>query len=497
MLAGLSSSIWTALVGLAVVPFYLKYLGIDAYGLIGFFMTTQAVLSLLDMGMAPTINREVARCAGAGNIQEAGTLLHSLAIIYWSMAFVIALLVVALAPLIAEFWLQSNRLSPQTISHAVMLMGIVVACRWPVGLYQGALIGAQRLTVSSGISILMVTISSLGAVLILAFISPTIEAFFVWQACVSFFYAVTVRFAAWKVLVRRRNLSFDIDNIKRIWRFSAQAGLIALFGLVLTQLDKIILSKTLGLNGYGHYMLATVCASSIYILVNPIFNIAYPKFSNLVAQEKNVDLLGHYHMISRLLATMVFPTAMLAILLSKELITLWTGNIAIAVNVAPLVSFLVFGYALHGIMHMPYALMLAYGEVRLVYLIYIPLAILMLPLTTILSINYGAFGGAFAQLLLFVFYTLLGTLVIHKHFLKGSASKWLLHDVGEPLGVSILLGVLGYFLLQILGQGIYLKLFLGVFLWMITIVIGVLTSKVLRPHFFKYLRLGSLTLKRK
>ena len=134
LLAGLANSVWTALIGLAVVPVYLKYLGIEAYGLIGFFATTQAVLSLLDMGMAPTINREVARCSALGNLKEAGKLLHTLAVVYWCMAGIIALIVFALAPLIAEFWLQSKQLSAQTISHAVMLMGLVVACRWPIGL---------------------------------------------------------------------------------------------------------------------------------------------------------------------------------------------------------------------------------------------------------------------------------------------------------------------------------------------------------------------------
>jgi O-antigen/teichoic acid export membrane protein len=129
LLAGLANSIWSALIGLAVIPFYLQYLGIEAYGLIGFFVTTQALLSLLDMGLAPTIIREVARHSASGNLKEAGTLLHTLAIIYWSMAGVIALLILVFAPLIAEYWLQSKQLSPQTISHAVMLMGLVIACR--------------------------------------------------------------------------------------------------------------------------------------------------------------------------------------------------------------------------------------------------------------------------------------------------------------------------------------------------------------------------------
>jgi hypothetical protein len=54
-LAGLSNSIWSALVTLAVVPFYLKYLGIEAYGLVGFLVFTQGIVQLLDVGLGPTI----------------------------------------------------------------------------------------------------------------------------------------------------------------------------------------------------------------------------------------------------------------------------------------------------------------------------------------------------------------------------------------------------------------------------------------------------------
>ena len=181
LLAGLASSAWTALVSLAVVPFYLKYLGIEAYGLIGFFVTTQILLQLLDLGLAPAINREVARGYASGNLDEARSLLRTLAVIYWGMAAAIALIVVGLAPFIAKYWLQSNHLSQETVTHAMMLMGLVIACRWPIGLYLSALMGAQRLTVSSSVSIAMVTLGSFGAVGVLAFVSPTIQAFFIWQ----------------------------------------------------------------------------------------------------------------------------------------------------------------------------------------------------------------------------------------------------------------------------------------------------------------------------
>ena len=39
--------------GLVFVPVYIKYLGIESYGLIGFFASLQAWFALLDMGMTP------------------------------------------------------------------------------------------------------------------------------------------------------------------------------------------------------------------------------------------------------------------------------------------------------------------------------------------------------------------------------------------------------------------------------------------------------------
>src|SRR3990172_695786 len=365
LLAGLTSSIWSAVVGLAVVPFYLKYLGIEAYGLIGFFVTTQALLSLLDMGMAPTINREVARCSASGKLQDAGKLLHTLAVVYWSMAGVIALFILALAPLIAEYWLQSKRLSPQTISHAVMLMGLVVACRWPIGLYQGALIGAQRLTVSSAINMAMVTIGSLGAVAVLAFVSPTIEAFFIWQACVGLVYAITIRWSAWRIIGKLDQISFDVDKLKSVWRFTAGMSGIGLTALVFTQLDKVMLSKMLGLEEFGHYMLATVVVSGLYVLIAPVYNVVYPRFSALVATGDTEKLIDLYRLGTRMLATVIFPIAMVLAVFAEGLVLVWTGNPSIASRVAPVIALLAIGSALHGVMYFPYALQLAYGMTRL------------------------------------------------------------------------------------------------------------------------------------
>ncbi len=43
------------------IPIYIKYLGIEAYGLIGIYTILVSMMMLVDVGMGQTIVREVAR----------------------------------------------------------------------------------------------------------------------------------------------------------------------------------------------------------------------------------------------------------------------------------------------------------------------------------------------------------------------------------------------------------------------------------------------------
>lgn len=443
LLAGFASSVWSALVGLAVVPFYLEHLGIEAYGLIGLFITIQSFLQLLDFGLAPTINREVARCSASGNLREAAILLHTLAVMYWVVAGAIAVVLVTLAPFIGDHWLQLQKIPKETVTHAVMLMGLVIASRWPVGLYQGALMGAQRLTVSSALNIAVVTLGNFGAVGVLAFLSPTIEAFFIWQAAVGLIYVFVVRQAAWHVLGGFERSRFSADALRRVWRFSAGMGGIAVSAIVLMQLDKVLLSRILTLADFGRYMLAASVASGLYVLLMPVFNVIYPRMSALVAVGDTQKLIVLYRNGTRLLLAALFPLAIAAAVFAKDLVAVWTGNAELASDVAPVVSLFLIGTAMNGVMHFPYALQLAYGTTRLPLLINAILIAVLVPVTIALSLSYGAVGGAAAWAILNTAYVFLGTWLTHRVLLKGIGLRWLAVDVAIPLGLSLLIVGIG------------------------------------------------------
>ncbi|MDZ4101094.1 MAG: oligosaccharide flippase family protein [Hydrogenophaga sp.] len=488
LLAGLTNSVWSALIGLAAVPFYLRYLGVEAYGLIGFFVTTQAVLQLLDMGMAPTINREVARCAATGDMRQAGQLLHTLARVYWLVAAAIALFIVGLASFVAEHWLNSRQLTEDTIARSVMWMGAVVACRWPIGLYQGALIGAQRLTVSSAINMTMVTAGNLGAVGVLAFVSSTIEAFFIWQACVGLIHAFVMRAAAWRIVGHAADTHFDLVQLKRIWRFTAGMSGVGLTALVFTQLDKIILSRMLGLGEFGHYMLGTVVVSGLYVVISPLFNVIYPRFSGLVVTGDTKQLIDFYRLGTQLLASLLFSIATVLALFAEDVILIWTGDPLIAAPVAQIVSLLVIGSALNGVMYFPYALQLAYGMTWIPLIINVALMVFLIPALVYLAQTHGAIGGAMAWVIAEVAYVILGPWLTHRYILKGLAFKWIFRDVGLPLALAILLVVAGQQAILAGEFAPHARVAWAALLALVAAAIGVMASVQLRKALWAYIK---------
>jgi O-antigen/teichoic acid export membrane protein len=474
--AGLGSSIFTAVVGLAVVPLYLRYLGVEAYGLIGFFAATQALFQLLDMGLAQTLNREISRYSAESRMQQAGNLLHTLAVIYWSVAAVIAVVVFLFAPLIAGHWIKADKLSEETVRHAVQLIGVVIACRWPVGLYQGALNGLQLNTVTGGVAVAATTLGSGGAVLLLAFVSPSIETFFVWQACVGFAYALTLRGYAWRALGVDGRSQFDVGELRRIWTFAMSVAAITVSAIVFTQLDKVILSKILSLRDFACYMLATVVASGLYFLVTPLFNVVYPRFSYLVARGDDLQLGQLYRVGTRLFATALFPVAFVVAAFARDIVLVWTGDPALADSVAPVLGVLAIGTALHGIMHFPYALQLAFGMPRLALKINLMLMIVLVPVTIVLASRFGALGGAMAWLILHTSYVLLGTWMTHRNLLREIGAKWLVFDVARPLVVAALTVVAARHVVDWLRPGAVLALALAGAAALMAIAFGLASS---------------------
>jgi O-antigen/teichoic acid export membrane protein len=273
-----------SLASLAVVPVYIRYLGIEAYGLIGLFATMQVWLTLLDLGMTPTLGREMARyTAGKAPIQFIRDLLRSLEIVVLGVAAAITAAIYLASGWIARDWLEPGILATDEVAQALALVGAVIALRFSEGIYRSAIIGLQQQVWLNVAGIALALLRSGGAVGVLA-LHPSIGAFFIWQGLISLLtlvaYAAKLHFALPPAPRRPR---FSLDALREVRGFAGGIFATTIFAVLLTQVDKLLLSRLLSLSDFGYYMIAATVTGGILLIIGPVLQAVYPALVRLVA----------------------------------------------------------------------------------------------------------------------------------------------------------------------------------------------------------------------
>ncbi|MBI3044308.1 MAG: oligosaccharide flippase family protein [Betaproteobacteria bacterium] len=444
VLANIAGKGWAALLSLALIPLYVRFLGIEAFGLIGFFLSLMAILSLFDLGLGTALNRQFAKLsAQPDSAQAMRDLLRTLEIVYWLIGITIGLAMVGLAPVISASWIKPQQLPTETVTQALALMGISVAVQWPRMLYTSGLMGLQRQVALNMLSSVTGTLNSAGGVLIVWLVSPTIQALIAWYIVIGLADTLLTGRLLWRSLPGARSRpAFNMQLLADLWRFAVGMTGISIMSVALTQLDKLILVNVLPLDAFGYYSLASRVAGGLYYLINPVSAAFFPRFSQLLAASDWQELARLYHRGCQLMAVVLVPVAAVFAFFSTDFLVLWTRDLAIAANTGTMLGVLVTGTAMNGLVNLPFTLQLADGWTRLVFLTHSVAVILLVPLIYFLSLHYGGVGAAWAWLVLNCGYVMFSPRIMHRRLLIGHLRQWIMMDLAAPLAAAMSVAIL-------------------------------------------------------
>ncbi len=440
---------WAAVMGLAFVPLYIKYIGIESYGLIGVFAIIQAWLALLDMGLVPALSREMSRFTGGGHsVDSIWTLLRSVETLLLGVAVVFVLMVYAFSGWVSSGWLNAEKLSPDIVRNAVLIMGVVAALRLLENIYKSSLIGLQHQLIFNVVNSSLATLRGAGAVAVLAWYSPTVLAFFAWQAIVSVVSVIVMVLIVYRYMpVSNRPSRFSMASLKDIGGFAGGVAGVTFLALLLTQVDKVLLSKLLPLSEFGYYSLAALLANGLFLVVGPINQAFFPRFSELYSRKLQVELADAFHLGAQLV-TVIFGTgAVLLICFSEFVLSIWTHDAELARNVAPLVSILSLGSLLNGLLWIPYQMQLAHGWTGLAVRVNLIAVVLIVPAIIWVTPRYGSVGVAWVWVLLNTGYLLAGMHFMFRKIMCEEKWRWYIDDIFFPVFLGGMAAyVLKYFL---------------------------------------------------
>ncbi len=417
---------------LAFIPQYISLMGSEAFALVGLFIALANLLSALDFGISPTLNRELAVCSINHATEKMRNTLRTFEITYLVIVLLVIAGLIGASSYLAESWLQNNQISTEIVHQSLQLMALVIALHLLVNFYSAGLYGLQYQLQANVINAIMATLRYAAVVPLMYTISASPVFFFTWQLIIGVIHLSIIMLMVWrKIPAPKHRPLFQKQIIRTLWKFSAGVSIISILGLLFAQLDRILLSRWLSLEALGYYSVASIIAMSIAPrIASPFFSAIYPRLTQhfkLGEEDKSISL---YHSSSLILALILVPLSIFIAMFAKELLWLWTNDQHTVNSSAFTLTLLSSGCLFHGMMYIPYALQLAHARIKIAMYTNMIALLIAAFLMLILYRNHGANGVAFAWLIVNFFAATLGTFMVHRHLLKGQYKKWIMYDNG-------------------------------------------------------------------
>jgi O-antigen/teichoic acid export membrane protein len=402
VLANLAGNAWQAALGLFFPPLFARWMGIEAYGLVGFYASLNTLLSMLfDLSLSSTLRREVARLTlrqDAEARREMADLTRTFEVLFWALGAAFALAVGALAP-----WLSRHALNPEALSEAdvvrsIRLMGLALGLQLAQSVYAGVLLGAQRQTLLNAFTVVTTTARNLGAVLLLTTVSASAPLYFASQAAAIFAGGVALAAVVRRATGASAGASFRLALARRDLRFTAGLWLVYPLSFVLTQGDRLIVGKLLPLAEAGRYSLAVTAANAVYFFCNPVVNAVLPRFTQLHEGGDRVGLTQLFRKASQALIVVMVPAVATLVAFRRPVLALWTPGDAIALHIATAFALRASASAVYGAAQAPQQLSIAAGASRFAASINAAGVLLFLPLEFVLVWRLGIDGAALGWL---------------------------------------------------------------------------------------------------
>lgn len=443
----------TLLLAVAITPTYLRYIGAEGYGVLGFLGALLAILGVADLGLSVAINRELSRhLALAVPAEVSRNLLRTIEVPYIAIGGILGIGTISLSSWIAERFLDGGSIGDSSPQSAVVLMGVIIILRWPVALYGGALRGRDRQASWNAIVVTEAVTRTAISVFVLVWVSQSVVAVLTGFVVCSALQLAVLATVAWKAMPRAPSTPrFDLACVRRLGRFTSKVAVIALLAALLKQADTMMVAAFLPVADLGYYVLAWSICSVLLILPTTIFLSVMPRLSMYAASDRQGELRSLYHKSSQLVAYCVAPIGIGLALFSHDALEVWTGQGATADRADVVVSVLAIAFLFNALTQLPVALQLATGRVKIIMLLNGAGAAITLPTVYLGIAFYGIAGAGGAWLAFNVMSSAVGPFFMHRSLLAGDFRQWALRDSLLFVGLACVTMLTAYCCARLVG----------------------------------------------
>lgn len=442
--ANYASQIYAAAVMVGAVPYLLATMGPEAFGLIGFFTLVQGWSQLLDLGLSAAVIRESARfMVGSIDATVFRGLLRAFGAMFWTLGVGLAVVLILLAPTVARSWLKVQHLPTPEVHVVLMWMAVAIALRWISSLYRGVMLGMERQVWLNVFSSGVTTVRFVAVLPVMAVFGAGARVFFMFQAVVSALELATLMVKVSRLMPTRigQPVAASPRALSRVFRFSAQVAIATVVWVLVTQVDKAVISTKVPLTEYGFFTVAVTGASAISLIGQAVVQALIPRLTQISETREEALLRATYRRTTQLLVVAAVPLTLSMAILAQPVLWAWTGDAVLSKSYARILALYAVGNGFTSLVALSYALQYARGDLRLHVFGNVVFAIVLVPTVIWATSSFGAVGAAWtwavSNALLFLFWVPL----VHERMAPGLHRSWLREDVGRLALPTLILAV--------------------------------------------------------
>jgi len=451
LIAGYAGQLYVALVGILLLPLFLTLLGRESYGLIGLFSSLQTVFLLLDLGLSQTISRETSRYASKA--------LTAKLYLQRYRAVLLAFLLIAVcgggllylsAGWLAHSWLHTEQMPAADAQSVLQVIAIVVALRWFSGIFRGVISGAERLVWLNAFNSAVATCRFILVFAVFEWFGYDVLVFFWYQLALSLLELLVLYLKARTLLPSDvTDAGWSLRPLSAIGRFALGVAGTSVIWVIVTQLDKLLISGLVSLADFGVFNLAVTVASGLLVVTGPVGAALMPRLTHLHAEGHTTTFVLTYRKAAQLVAVVAGAVCFSVMAVAEPLLAGWTGDAHVAADSAVVLRWYILGNFFLSLNVFPYYLQYAYGMTRYHAYGHLLLLLVLVPAMFAAVRMAGIAGAAQCWALVHALYFVVWVGYSHHRLLPGFHRQWLWRDLLPVLVPAMLVAAIGFFCIDV------------------------------------------------
>ena len=316
---------YSAIIGFLIVPFTLKNLGINLYGIWALVSLVTGYFSLIDFGIGQSFERYIAEFKTRNDTKSLNYVINS-GLLFYLILFSILL---PLSFLSLKFLIKILKIPENFENEAEFIF------RWAIiyigfsnifNLFYSCIRGFQRMDITGKITIFLTTLHALGIIFFLKN-GWSVKGLMVNNFLVYSIGGLIYLFFLFKIFpeIELNFLLFEKNILKRLSKFGFKRWLTAIEEVITYQTDKFFISHFLNVSLVGIYQIGYTIPDKLANMIRLLNSAVVPASAELKAMNDKERIIKLHFLGLKYVSTIAFPLMFFIFVSAPLIINTWVG----------------------------------------------------------------------------------------------------------------------------------------------------------------------------